>query len=104
MTNIISRNALLEYIECEQIAFQFGDGLMSFTQTCDDEEMEELRTFISSSSEIKNVSSSDIITVDDKYGFNEFAKWSQSGDLLLLIDESLLLCLPSSINIKSRSL
>lgn len=100
MTKIISQDALLKYIKCEQIAFQFGDGLMSFTQTCDTDEMEELTTFISNSSKIKNVSSCDIITDDDKYGFNEFARWSQNNDLLLLIDESLLLCLPASVNLK----
>lgn len=99
MTSNISRSALLYYIEHEQVAFQFGDGLMTFTHTCDDEEKNEMYSFVSEASKIKEVSAFDVITVDDKYGFNEFAKWSQSNDTLLLVDDSLLLCLPSSVNI-----
>lgn len=99
MTKNISRNALLQYIEHEQVAFQFGDGLMTFTNTCDNDEKEEMLSFVSEASMVKAIYASDIITIDDKYGFNEFAKWSQSNDTLLLIDNSLLLCLPSSINV-----
>ena len=99
MTSNISRSALLYYIEHEQVAFQFGDGLITFTHTCEDEEKAEMLSFVSESSEIKEVSASDVITHDDKYGFNEFAKWSQSNDILLLVDNSLLLCLPGSINL-----
>lgn len=33
MTSTISRQKLLAYIEKEQIAFQFWDGLITFTQS-----------------------------------------------------------------------
>lgn len=99
MNSNISRSALLQYIEHEQVAFQFGDGLMTFTHTCDDKEKEEMFSFVSGASKINEVSAFDIITIDDKCGFNEFAKWSQSDDTLLLVDNSLLLCLPSGVNV-----
>lgn len=94
MTNIISRDALLEYIESEQVAFQFGDGLMTFTQTSDDVESEDLKTFVSASFEIKEVSVSDIIIKDEGNGFNELTKWSQDSDILILVDKTLMLCIP----------
>lgn len=94
MTNVISRNALLEYIESEQVAFQFGDGLMTFTHTGDDFETEDVRSFVSVSFEIKEVLALEVITDGDGYGFNELAKWSQDSDMLILVDKTLLLCLP----------
>lgn len=94
MTNMISRDALLEYIENEQVVFQFGDGLMTFTQMDDDAETKDVKAFVAASLEIKEVLASEIITKDDEYGLTELAKWSQNSDTLILLDNSLLLCLP----------
>ena len=94
MTNVISRYALLEYIDSDQVAFQFGDGLMTFTHTGDDFETEDLRSFVSASFEINEVLASEVITENNELGFNELAKWSQDSDMLILLDKTLLLCLP----------
>ena len=103
----ISRNKLLDYIEHEEIAFQFGDGLMCITHPDGDygdddlaqsmgEDIEEMRKFIADSRSIKVVRENDVVSENDELGFNEFAEWSKDTDLLILVDNGLLLCLPNS--------
>ena len=101
----ISRKKLLNYIEHEEIAFQFGDGLMCITHPNGDygdddlalsmaKDIEEMKKFIADSRDISVVHEKDIVSENDELGFNEFADWSKDTDLLILIDKSLLLCLP----------
>ena len=103
--NTISRKKLLDYIDHEEIAFQFGDGLMCITHPNGDygdddlalimtKEIEEMKKFIADSRDISVVHEKDIVSENDELGFNEFANWSKDTDLLILIDKSLLLCLP----------
>ncbi len=102
----ISRQKLLKYIECEEIAFQFGDGLMCITHPdgdYGDEELaqsmarniEEMKQYISDSQNIRVVHKEDVVSESDELGFNEFADWSTNTDLLILVDKGLLLCLPN---------
>jgi hypothetical protein len=101
----ISRYKLLDYIEHEEIAFQFGDGLMCITHPNGDygdddlaqsmtKDIEEMKKFISDSHGISVVCKENIASENDELGFNEFADWSKDTDLLILVDEGLLLCLP----------
>ena len=101
----ISRKKLLEYIEHEEIAFQFGDGLMCITHPDGDygdddlaqsmaNDIEEMKKFIAESHGINVVCKEDVASENDELGFNEFADWSKDTDLLILVDDSLLLCLP----------
>ncbi len=93
-----SRATLLDLIDHEEIAFQFGDGLLTFTNQSFDEVLEEIaemKKFISNSKSAKIVRPSDLIDDNDSLGFNDFAKWSTDEDMLLLVDECLLLCLPN---------
>lgn len=100
MNQIIARQNLLKYIENEQIAFQFADELMSFTQldVSGDEnqkkEIEKLRNVIKHAHSIEIVNPKDVIDYRaSDIGFNVFVKWSQPQDLLILVDGALLLCL-----------
>lgn len=104
MTSTISRQKLLAYIEKEQIAFQFWDGLITFTQSetdmyddaRDKAEVKDMKYAIEQSHSLKTVKPEDVIDNRGPYiGFNEFAKWSQPKDLLVLVDDCLLLCLPN---------
>ena len=101
----ISRQKLLDYIEHEEIAFQFGDGLMCITHPNGDygdddlaqsmaDDIEEMKKFIAESRSLSVVHEKDIVSENDELGFNEFADWSKDTDLLILVDEGLLLCLP----------
>ena len=96
---------MLDYIDHEEIAFQFGDGLMCITHPNGDygdddlalimtKDIEEMKKFIADSRDISVVHEKDIVSENDELGFNEFANWSKDTDLLILIDKSLLLCLP----------
>lgn len=107
MNQTISSQGLLAYIEKEQIAFQFWDGLITFTHPAtgvyedahDEEEVKDMKYAVGQSRTLKVVKSSDVIDHSNSYaGFNEFAKWSQPEDLLVLVDDSLLLCLPNYEN------
>lgn len=104
----ISRNKLLDYIEHEEIAFQFGDGLMCITHPDGDygdddlaqsmaNDIEEMKEFIADSHSISVVCKEDVVSEDDELGFNEFAEWSKETDLLILVDNGLLLCLPDPV-------
>lgn len=96
-------NRIINYINHEQIAFQFADSLMVITQAdtnrYDNEEdellVEEMKSFIQNCKECRKVSSKDLISDNDRMGFNEFAKWSIDSDELYLVDDVLALCLPS---------
>ncbi len=101
----ISRQKLLDYIEHEEIAFQFGDGLMCITHPNGDygdddlaqsmaDDIEEMKKFIAESRSLSVVHEKDIVSENDELGFNEFADWSKETDLLILVDDGLLLCLP----------
>jgi len=101
----ISHKKLFNYIEHEEIAFQFGDGLMCITHPDGDygdddltlsmaKDIEEMRKYIANSRSIKVVHKEDVVSENDELGFNEFANWSKETDLLILVDEGLLLCLP----------
>ena len=101
----ISRKKLLNYIEHEEIAFQFGDGLMCITHPDGDygdddlaqsmaNNIEEMKNFIADSHSINAVCKKDVASENDELGFNEFADWSKDTDLLILVDDGLLLCLP----------
>ena len=98
----ISKNKLLDYIEHEQIAFQFGDGLLCITHPgvdYDDQSMaddfEEMKNFIIKSSNIIIVQKEDVISKNNNFGFNELANWATDSDLLILVDKDLLLCVPN---------
>lgn len=103
----LSKKALLNYIDKEQIAFQFSDGLLTFTKPgkkFDEsdfylgiaDEINEMKSVIKNSVSLKTVSKEDFY--DDNLGFAEFAKWSVNQDLLILVNENLLLCLPNNEN------
>ena len=101
----ISQNKLLDYIEQEEIAFQFGDGLICITHPDGDygdddlaqsmaNDIEEMKKFIADSHNISVVRKEEVASENDELGFNEFADWSKDRDLLILVDDGLLLCLP----------
>lgn len=105
--NTISRKKLLDYIEREEVAFQFGDGLMCITHPDGDygdedlaqsmaHDIEEMMQFIADSQNIRVVQKEDVVIEGDKLGFNEFAHWSIDTDLLILVDNGLLICLPNA--------
>lgn len=103
----INCKALLKYLEKEQIAFQFVDGLMVFAQpetgVYEDkyqaEEVKYMNDAINEAQSLKIVKPDEVIdNCASHIGFNDFARWSQPKDLLILVDDSLLLCLPNYEN------
>ena len=102
--NDIKRD-LLSYIVQEQVAFQFGDGLVSFTKLGNDYDLsdielglpDQVKQLISHISVAQSISVIDRKSLlDDKLGFAEFADWSNNNDTLILVDDSLLICIPDS--------
>lgn len=72
----------MAYIEKEQIAFQFADGLITFTQPVagvyddhDEAEVNDMRYAIEQSNSLKVVKPENVIDYrKSDIGFNEFAK------------------------------
>jgi hypothetical protein len=96
---------LLNYIAHEQVAFQFGDGLVCFTKPRNDYDssdielglLDQVKQLISHISVAQSISVIDRKSLlDDKLGFAEFADWSNNNDTLILVDDSLLICIPDS--------
>ena len=96
------KQVLFSHIAQEQVAFQFGDGLISFTKpegSYDSSDMElglldevkQMRSFLSDANSIRKVNRLSLL--DDELGFAAFAKWASDKDSLYLIDDGLLLCL-----------
>jgi len=105
MNNIKSQ--LLDIIEREQVAFQFGDGLICFTKTEEEcgssdlnqelqNEVKEMRLSIYQAKSISKIDKESLL--DDRLGFAEFASWSNENDTLILVDNHLLICIPRILN------
>lgn len=102
----ISREALLDYMSHEQVAFQFSDGLINFThpdcnyveEDFEREASDEMFEYVKEGKSFKIVTPLDVISRDNELGFNEFAEWSLAKDLLIQVDKNLLLCLPNYSN------
>ena len=88
----IDKNSLLRYLQNEEVGFQFADSLMDFTRNVSSEEIEELVSHIENSTAVKLVANSKLPYPN---GMEDLAQWAQENDSLVLIDESLLLCLPT---------
>ena len=93
---------LLSIIAQEQVAFQFSDGLISFTKPDESydssdielglpDEVKLMQSCISKANSIKQVNKPSLLS--DELGFAEFATWSTNDDTLILVDDYLLLCL-----------
>ena len=96
------KHVLLDHIAQEQVAFQFGDGLISFTNpngSYDSSDIEmglpdhvkQMCSYLSDANSIRVVNRLSLL--DDELGFAELAQWSTDEDTLYLIDDGLLLCL-----------
>lgn len=96
------KQVLISHIAKEQVAFQFGDGLISFTNSngsYDSSEIEmglpdqvkQMCSYLSDANSIRVVNRLSLL--DDELGFAELAQWSTDEDTLYLIDDGLLLCL-----------
>lgn len=94
---------LLSYIAHEQVAFQFGDGLICFTKPRNDyessdielgllDQVEQMKLYISEAENITVIDKDCLL--DDRLGFAEFATWSNDDDTLILVDDCLLICKP----------
>lgn len=106
--NDIKRD-LLSYIVQEQVAFQFGDGLVSFTKPGNGYDLSDIELGLPDQVKqmISHVSVAQSINVidresllDDKLGFAEFANWTNDKDTLVLVDDQLLICIPNSIDLE----
>lgn len=104
------KNDLLSYIANEQVAFQFGDGLINFTKPKDDydssdielgllDQVEQMKSYVSEAERINVIDKDSLL--DDRLGFADFASWSNDLDTLFLVDDCLLICVSGSINAQS---
>lgn len=97
----ISRKSLLKYLEKEQVAFQFVDGLIKFTQLDsdgyddleDEKDVTEIKQVIEHCTSLNVVDSNEMRNMD--LGFDDIVDWARPQDLLLLVDNTLILCLPN---------
>ena len=89
---------LLSYIAHEQVAFQFGDGLICFTKPKNDygssdielgllDQVEQMKSYVSEAENINVIDKNCLL--DDRLGFAEFATWSNDNDTLILVDDCL---------------
>lgn len=100
----ISPQALLNYIEHNQVAFKFCDSLMSVTHPgCesfdfeeDEVEYNEMKKYIAKADEIRIVNRDDLFSPCNANGFDEMAEFARLDDLLIVVNGSLALCLPKS--------
>lgn len=101
----IDKNILSSYIENNQVEFQFSDGLVEFTSAdgfYDEMDVEcdilkrvvEMKMAIIEANEIKIVEATEFMEDHDD-AFYEFARWTTGKDLLLLVDNQLLVCIPA---------
>ena len=101
---------LLSYTAHEQVAFQFGDGLICFTKPRNDydsseielgllNQVEQMKSYVSEAEKINVIDKGSLL--DDRLGFADFASWSNDLDTLFLVDDCLLICVSGSINAQS---
>lgn len=102
MNEELFRKKLFEYIDNEQVAFQYCDELMDFTHISAEEsdaehereQVEQLKSTILKDALLPlnmGISSSELLGS----GFDELKKWAQEDDQLILVGDVLLLCLPA---------
>ena len=92
----MDKKNILEIAKSQQIAFQFADGLITFTQSDGNnyefeperESINEMKRCILKCKSLKVVAPEEC---DET--FNELVSWSTPDDTLCLIDENLLLCI-----------
>ena len=101
--NTSLRDRLLTYVESSQVAFQFIDGLMTFTKLDDGydsndtscasyDEVNEMILCLSGCQELSAVEKKELIQLN--LGFSDLLQWSKDSDVLILADNKLLICLP----------
>lgn len=102
MNEELLREDLLAYIEKEQIAYQFVDELINFTHlSSDHDEAEQIIEAVSKGT-LQLHEADDSWTKDSVEGFGELKSWAQDGDLLVLVNDDLLLCLPKQSRIQLK--
>ena len=101
--NTSLRDRLLTYVESSQVAFQFIDGLMTFTKLDDGydsndtscasyDAVNEMILCLSGCQELSAVEKKELIQLN--LGFYDLLQWSKNSDVLILADNKLLICLP----------
>lgn len=100
----LSPQVLLNYIEHNQVAFKFCDSLMKITQPgCksfefkeDEIEYNEMKKYVAESCEIRIVGRGDLFSPHNTIGFNEMTEFARFDDLLIVVNGTLVLCLPKT--------
>ena len=92
----MNKKEISNLVESQQIAFQFADSLITFTQSDENkyefeserENVEEMKRCILNCKSLKVVAPEEC---DET--FQELVNWSTPDDTLCLIDDNLLLCI-----------
>lgn len=87
----ISLEALANFVSKEEVCFQLGDSLPEFTNT--DENRKQLLEEIKASKSAK-ITDKKVHTEFEDIPFVELNDWSTESDLLILLDEWVLICIP----------
>ncbi len=88
---IISMEALAKFVSKEEVCFQLGDSLPEFTNT--EENRKQLLEEIQNSKTAK-IADKRVHTEFEDIPFVELNDWSTESDLLILLDEWVLICIP----------
>lgn len=89
----IEKLRLKEYIAKEQFAWHEWDGVMNFTQGCDTPDYKEAVNAVPSCNNYQVITRSEMLDTS----FHDLAEWSRGdNDVLVLGDDSVLICIPKS--------
>lgn len=102
----VSSCRLLEYVEREQIAYKFGDGLLKFTEPqtsrydCEEDEkdVQDLMWYIENGEDMRLVKRSALLQDDLLREFHEIAEWASEEDYLINIEGALVICISAKFD------
>ena len=93
MTETIKKEQLLQHIVNEQIAFQFADELMNFTnvQSSDRDDLNDIRRIKECVINSHSIKLTSINSLSYNDSFHELTSWSNEADSLFLVNNELLI-------------
>ena len=86
------KKALIEYVSKKQVAFQYCDELIDFTNDGKDEQAKKL---------LQEIESSSVCLIKDRGdnpGFEDIIDWAIPSDILFKLDSGIVICIPGRDN------
>ena len=93
-------NTICNIVSCKEVVFQEIDCLIEVAHGTGDRKSENLSRVIMHAQNIGIVKRKEMM----QSSFSEIAEWSTDSDVLILIDNKLLICIPESYLSKNNEL